>query len=126
MESVPKKMIVISKQLEKEFVEAFEKMQEVLFRINEDRGWHDPVPSDAEATLTVHEEAAELGRHFRDNPEAVSTHLLEHLAVEEEGADIVIRVMSWFKRKKWNLATAIVAKAHYNTTRPHRHGGKRF
>ena len=124
MESVPK--TIISKQLEREFLEAFSKMQEALFRINEDRGWHNPAPTDAQATLTIHEEAAELGRYFRDDPSALSPKIQEFLGVEEEGADVVIRVMSWFHRRGWRLGPAIVAKATYNQTRPHRHGGKNF
>ncbi len=42
----------------------------------------------------------------------------------EEGADIVIRVMNWFNRKKIDLESAIMAKHQKNMKRGKLHGRK--
>ena len=41
-----------------------------------------------------------------------------------ELADVFIRICDWCGRKGLNLGAAVVAKFHYNASRPHRHGGK--
>ena len=45
-------------------------------------------------------------------------------AVEEELADVVIRVCQLADRRGYDLSGAIAAKHRYNTTRPRKHGGK--
>lgn len=95
-------------------------------RVNEAKGWHDPAPSDSQSALNVHEEVSELGRYFRDNPNSASPKIPLFLGVEEEGADIVIRILSWYRRTGWRLGEAVLAKLEYNLTRPRRHGGKNF
>lgn len=46
--------------------------------------------------------------------------------VEEEFADVIIRIMDYAERKGLDVAGAIVAKSEYNKSRPQRHGGKSF
>lgn len=69
-------------------------------------------------------EASECLECVRKNPEAPAEHLdqKEFLHVEEELADIVIRVMSIAYHQNYSLASAIIAKMDYNETRPHKHG----
>ena len=43
---------------------------------------------------------------------------------QEEGADIVIRVMNWMNRKKLDLESAIMAKNQKNLKRERLHGRK--
>jgi NTP pyrophosphatase (non-canonical NTP hydrolase) len=45
---------------------------------------------------------------------------------EEELADAVIRIMDLAYKSKVDLYGAILAKHHYNKSRPYRHGGKKF
>jgi hypothetical protein len=116
----------LSAQEKIKILDAFSVLQDYACRINEAKGWHSPAPSDAQCALTVHEEAAELGRYFRDDPEKASPKIPEFLGVEEEGADVIIRVMSWFRRRGWRLGEATLAKLEHNCTRPVRHGGKLF
>ncbi len=116
------------------FLEAFKTMQAFLYRINDAAGWHDPAPTDAECVANVHGEVSELNEWLRQgcsdgravNMQVESDHINGFSGVEEEGADIIIRLMNWFKRKEWRLAEALLAKAEYNATRPRRHGGKSF
>ncbi|TXH13714.1 MAG: hypothetical protein E6R03_10800 [Hyphomicrobiaceae bacterium] len=41
-----------------------------------------------------------------------------------ELADIIIRVLDLASALKIDIGAALVAKARYNATRPHKHGGK--
>ena len=67
-------------------------------------------------------EAVEALRH--DNP--ASNHILDFNSVEEELADIVIRVCNYAYAKKFRLGRAILAKMDFNDTREFQHGGKKF
>jgi NTP pyrophosphatase (non-canonical NTP hydrolase) len=42
-----------------------------------------------------------------------------------ELADAVIRIMDYCGQRGWDLGEAIEMKVKFNSTRPHRHGGKR-
>ena len=73
----------------------------------------------------VHSELSEMLEAIRHgNPP--SDHIPEFSGAEEEAADVVIRLMNICAQQGWRLAEAIEAKAQYNETRPHKHGGKRF
>lgn len=67
-------------------------------------------------------EALEGERH--GNPP--SDHIPEFSAVEEELADVVIRIMNMSERRGYRTAQAIVAKIKFNHGREHKHGGKKF
>jgi NTP pyrophosphatase (non-canonical NTP hydrolase) len=67
-------------------------------------------------------EALEAVRH--DNPP--SEHIPEFSGVEEEVADVVIRVMDFGAARNLNIAGAVLAKMDFNDARPHKHGGKKF
>lgn len=107
------------------FLEAFAVVQEYAYRINEDRGWHDPAPSDSDCVANVHGEVSEINEWLRvGNPS--DDKIPEFLGAEAEGADAIIRLMNWYKRRGWRLSDAILAKLDYNRNRPHRHGGKSY
>ena len=63
-------------------------------------------------------EALEGLRH--GNPP--SDHIPEFTAVEEEMADLLIRVMDAAAGKGWRLGEALVAKIEFNRGREWRHG----
>ena len=57
--------------------------------------------------------------------------LQEHIAllspmILAELADVIIRIMDYARGKGLNVAEALVLKMEYNTTRPYKHGGKKF
>lgn len=56
------------------------------------------------------------------NPAQASAKLPGFSEVEEEFADVVIRLMDFAHAHKLRVAEAIVAKAKYNEGRPHKHG----
>jgi len=51
-----------------------------------------------------------------------SDHICKFLGIEEELADVIIRIMDYSVRKKWNVAEAIEAKIKFNSGREYMHG----
>ena len=83
--------------------------------------------------MNLHSEVSELWEAFRDGKaflpcdkaskmEAMGLKPLS--CVEEELADIVIRVFDTSEALGINIEQAIAAKHEYNMSRPMRHGGK--
>lgn len=50
----------------------------------------------------------------------------EFTELEVELADVISRVLGFAHHHKLRIAEAMLAKATYNKTRPHKHGGKLF
>jgi len=74
---------------------------------------------------TIHSELSEALEAYRGgNP--VSHKIPDFSAAEEELADAVIRIMIHGGARGYRLAEAIIAKIRFNSTRPCKHGGKRF
>lgn len=67
-------------------------------------------------------EALEAYRH--SNPASAKIPGFSH--VEEELADLVIRVMDHGKARSHDVAGAVLAKMAYNASRPRQHGGKPY
>jgi NTP pyrophosphatase (non-canonical NTP hydrolase) len=63
-------------------------------------------------------EAVEAMRH--GNPSSEKIPGFSH--VEEELADTLIRIFDYCGMKEYDLGGAVIAKMHYNATRPHLHG----
>lgn len=80
---------------------------------------------DARRIALCHSELSEGLEGLRHgNPP--SDHIPEFSAIEEEYADVVIRIMDHSQERGWRIAEAIIAKMQFNANRPHRHGGKKF
>lgn len=90
-----------------------------------DKGWWEEDHNEAELIALEHAELSEALEAMRHgNPP--SEHIPEFSGVEEELADVIIRIMDHAAAKGHRVADAVVAKMAFNTTRPHRHGGKAF
>ncbi len=79
--------------------------------------------TDEKYLLLMHSEISEITEALRHgNPK--SEHIPDFSHVEEELMDIIIRVLDFAKRKGYEIARPLIAKAAFNKTRPHKHGKK--
>lgn len=92
------------------------------------KGWHD-TPTDLRAcvAMVVSElgEAIEWERESAVEEPLNSTHI-PFTGVEEEMADVMIRILDFAQETGLDVVGAMLAKHEYNLTRPHMHGGKRY
>lgn len=95
------------------------------------RGFYDDVNEDdprhdLSIMSLISSEVSECVEAIR-NPEELAGHLDQEVftALEEELADVVIRVFDYAGYRGIKLGRAIIEKLDYNRTRPYRHGGKK-
>ncbi len=92
--------------------------------VNVSNGWFEgnERPFSADCAL-LHSEVSEMYEAARHrNPP--SDHLPEFSAIEEEAADILIRLLDTATRHNLRLAEAVAAKIAFNERRGKHHGGK--
>ena len=89
------------------------------------KGFWEGERNDAEAIALIHSELSEGLEALRaGNP--ASDKIPEFSNLEEEFADVVIRIMDFAAGRDLDVAGALIAKMGYNTTRAYKHGGKKF
>src|SRR5437868_4195189 len=105
-------------------------LQQRCFEQAKELGWAEkPIPVPEQIAL-IHSEASEALESWRDN-EPVSWEAkdkngeMKPLGIASEYADILIRVGHYAVLLGIDLEYEVVRKLKYNTTRGHRHGGKR-
>ena len=77
--------------------------------------------NEGEMIALMHSELSETLEAIRDdNPE--SEKIPGFSMVEEELADLIIRVLDYAHWKSLDLDRAIIAKLNYNAQRPYKHG----
>lgn len=100
-----------------------------IARINETTGWYELERSFPEDVALIHSEASEALEAYRDGHEpGEEAHEPggKPVGIPSELADIVIRVLDLCHRHKIDIDRVVREKIAYNSTRGHRHGGKRL
>lgn len=110
------------------FEEAWKVTQASAFATALDKGWlpMDKEPNHAEQVCLMHAELSEACEYLRIDKAAPSEKIPEFTGLEEELADVIIRIMSYSGRTGLNVAGAIIRKMDYNMERDYKHGGKKF
>jgi len=98
----------------------FYAIQKEVYEIAYKNGWYDTdiKPSFGEFIAGCHLELSEAFQEYRNQSAATK--------IENELADVVIRIMGYCYRMGFELEKSILRKNEYNRTRPFKHGGKRL
>jgi len=85
-------------------------------------GWRETERNIFEVMALIHSELGEATEALRCNKQ--SDHIPKFLGIEEELADVLIRIFDVCGERGYRLADALMEKMKFNKTRPYRHGGK--
>jgi len=113
-------------KLEDQFIQSFHGLAHEASVVAEAHGWYINTKSTdslAAKIALMHSELSEALEALRHgNPP--SDHIPEFSGMEEEFADVIIRIMHVAWRMELNVPEAIIAKTKFNDTRKYKHGGK--
>ena len=98
-------------------------IQEKVHHTAVEHGWWERPRPVGEVLMLVVTELSEAMEAYREgNPE--SDKIPGFSKLEEELADVIIRVLDFAGSEGLDIEGALLAKMTYNETRPYRHGGK--
>lgn len=116
--------MMLSNSAQNEFIAAFFNVSTEVNRIAKSKGWWDEERNDGEIIALMHSELSE-GLEYLRNKVKLSDHI-PFTGIEEELADVIIRIMDYGVARKLDIARALLSKINFNESREHKHGGKKF
>jgi NTP pyrophosphatase (non-canonical NTP hydrolase) len=107
------------------FISDWYEQQEANFKINKTHGFEEDSDFNfGEKVALIHGELSEALEYYRKG-NGPSDHIPEFSGIEEEFADVIIRLMNIAQRLNLRVPEAMIAKQVFNATRPFKHGGKK-
>lgn len=110
--------------MKKQAVEVLKALQKEVYENAKKKGWHDFEIPFAIHIANLHGEVSEAWEWYREGDRA-SDHIPEFSGIEEEFADIIIRLFDVAEDKGLDVIGALFAKMRFNEGRPYRRGGKK-
>lgn len=124
MEASTRKQAMLPKD-EIVFTSSFWIVARAIHRTAVVKGWWDKERNFGEMVALMHSELSEALEAKRHGNKP-SEHIPQFSGIEEEFADVIIRVMDTCYQAGWDLPGAILAKMAFNEGREFKHGGKEF
>jgi NTP pyrophosphatase (non-canonical NTP hydrolase) len=107
------------------FISFFKKIQKDIYDNAVVHGWWGSKRNDGEVIALMHSELSEALEALRaGNP--ISEKIPPFSSLEEELADVIIRILDYAENNNFHIAEAIIAKNKYNFSRSYKHGNKKF
>ena len=99
-------------------------IQKEIHETAKSKGWWEYPRETGTCLMLMMSELAEAMEGYRDGNPA-SEKIPPFSQIEEELADVIIRILDYAEHNSFEIGPAVAAKMAYNKTREYRHGNKK-